>query len=88
MGLISLSYFVGMFIPLKIDILIAGIENSEIKRNVLGMESLDTKPDKDIVKFVKEKEIPRHALHALQSQSGIGALSWYRNSHKIEMSLL
>ena len=64
------------------DILIAGIEDSEIMRDVLGMENLDSKTDKDIVKFVEEKEIARNALNASQSQSGIGALSSYGKSRK------
>ena len=37
------------------DILISGIEDSEIRKDVLGMTDLDTKSDKDIVKFVEEK---------------------------------
>ena len=37
------------------DILIAGIEDSEIRKDVLGMPELDAKSDNDIVKFVEEK---------------------------------
>ena len=36
------------------DILIAGIEDSEIMKDVLGMAKLDKKSDKDIVKFVEK----------------------------------
>ena len=41
------------------DILIAGIEDSEIMKDVLGMKELDSKSDKEIVTFVEEKEIAK-----------------------------
>ena len=37
------------------DILIAGIEDQEILKDVLDMENLDSKTDKDFAKFVEEK---------------------------------
>ena len=36
------------------DILISGIEDVEIRKDVLSMKDLDTKSDKDIVTFVEE----------------------------------
>ena len=35
------------------DILIAGIEDSEIRKDVLYISDIDSKTDKDIVKFVE-----------------------------------
>ena len=53
------------------DILIAGIEDQEILKDVLGMADLDAKTDKDIVKFVEEKEIARNALASSGSASAL-----------------
>ena len=53
------------------DILIAGIEDQEILKDVLGMADLDTKTDKDIVKFVEEKEIARNALASSGSANAL-----------------
>ena len=61
------------------DILIAGIEDQEILKDVLGMENLDSKTDKDIVKFVEEKEIARNAIQA--SSSNKNTLSGYNKSN-------
>ena len=60
------------------DILIAGIEDHEILKDVLGMTDLDTKTDKDIVRFVEEKEIARNAMQA--SSSNANALSGHNKS--------
>ena len=62
------------------DILIAGIEDNEIKKDVLGITDLDTKSDKDIVKFVEEKEIARNAL---QTSMSTASLSSYNKSRKV-----
>ena len=40
------------------DILISGIEDSDIRKDVLAMPELDSRSDKDIVKFVEEKKSP------------------------------
>ena len=61
------------------DILIAGIEDSEIRKDVLCISDIDSKTDKDIVKFVEEKEIARNAL---QSSTSTAALSSYKKSQK------
>ena len=60
-------------------ILISGIEGSEIRKDVLGMPELDAKSDKDIVKFVEEKEIARNAL---QTTLSTNAVSSYNKSRK------
>ena len=62
------------------DILISGIEDSEIRKDVLGMTDLDTKSDKDIVKFVEEKEIARNAL---QMTTSTNAVSSYSKARKL-----
>ena len=39
------------------DILIAGISDSEISKELLGWSELDNKSDKEVVCFVEEKEM-------------------------------
>ena len=56
------------------DVLISGIADAEIRKDVLGWSSLDEKSDKEIVAFVEEKEIARNAL----SGSTNAATSGYR----------
>ena len=56
------------------DVLISGIADAEIRKDVLGWSSLDEKTDKEIVAFVEEKEIARNAL----SGSTTAATSGYR----------
>ena len=56
------------------DVLISGIADSEIRKDVLGWSSLDEKTDKEIVAFVEEKEIARNAL----TGSSNAAASGYR----------
>ena len=60
------------------DILSAGIEDHEILKDVLGMTNLDTKTDKDIVKFVEEKEIAPNGMQA--SSGSTNALSGHNKS--------
>ena len=61
------------------DILIAGIEDNEIRKDVLGMSELDSKSDKEIVEFVEEKEIARNAL---QTSLSTNAVSSYNKNRK------
>ena len=61
------------------DILISGIEDSDIRKDVLAIPELDSKSDKDIVKFVEEKEIARNAL---QTTLDASALSSYNKERK------
>jgi len=69
------------YTPLVVkDILISGIEDSEIRKDVLGMPDLDAKSDKDIIKFVEEKEIARNAL---QMTTSTAALSSYSKIRKL-----
>ena len=56
------------------DVLISGIADAEIRKDVLGWSSLDQKTDKEILAFVEEKEIARNAL----SGSTNAATSGYR----------
>ena len=59
--------------------MIAGIEDSEIRKNVLCISDIDSKTNKDIVKFVEEKEIARNAL---QSSTSTADLFSYKKSQK------
>ena len=65
------------------DILVAGIVDDEIRRDVLAHSKLDELSDKDIVKFVEEKEIARNACLAT-SRSEINGVSQYRKQSKEE----
>ena len=62
------------------DILISGLEDGEIRKDVLGMPELDAKTDKDILKFVEEKEI---AMNALKTTMTAAAVSSYNKSRKV-----
>lgn len=57
------------------DILISGIEDVDIRKDVLSMRDLDAKSDKDIVTFVEEKEIARNALQMSSNNAGISTYS-------------
>ena len=58
------------------DILVAGIADTDIRKDVLGHPNLDTMLDKDIVKFVEEKEMAKNAVSAT-SRSDVNAMSNY-----------
>ena len=49
------------------DILITGVSDEEIRKRSLGLLELDQKSDKEVVKFVEEKEM---ALKAWSSSRG------------------
>ena len=63
------------------DILVAGIADDEIRKDVLAHPQLDEKIDKDIVKFVEEKEMARNACQAT-SRMEINSLSGYRKKSR------
>ena len=62
------------------DILISGIEDSDITKDVLAMPELDSRSDKDIVKFVEEKEIARNALQTTLTASAVSSYNRARKS--------
>ena len=62
------------------DILISGIEDGEIRKDVLGMPELDEKSDKDIIKFVEEKEIARNALQMTSTNAGMSSYNKNRKT--------
>lgn len=63
------------------DILVAGIVDNDIRQDVLGNPQLDSKIDKDIVKFVEEKEMAKNACKET-SRADINAMSAYRKQSK------
>ena len=65
------------------DILVAGIADNDIRKDVLGHSQLDSKTDRDIVKFVEEKEMAKNACRET-SRSDVNALSQYRKQSKDE----
>ena len=64
------------------DILVAGVADSEIRKDVLGWSELDAKPDKEVVTFVEEKEIAQKAW--LGNAAGAAGISGYRKSPRTE----
>ncbi len=62
------------------EVLIAGIADLDIYKEVLTHPDLDKKGDKDIVLLVEEKEIARKACSA--NRSDVAALSAYRKMKK------
>ena len=63
------------------DILIAGIADDDIRKDVLGHPQLDDKADKDIVKLVEEKEMARNACLET-GRAELNAVSAYRKQSK------
>ena len=67
------------------DILVAGVADSDIRKDLLGWSELDTKSDKEVVKFVEEKEMALKAWSGSSSKgSNVGGLSGYRKNKKNE----
>ena len=66
------------------DVLIAGIADNEVRKDLLGWTDLDSKSDKDIVKFVEEKEIAKNAYSG--SLGTAAGMSSYVKSRRDEHS--
>ena len=64
------------------DILIAGVSDGEIRKELLGWSELDEKSDKEVVKFVEEKEMALKAWSSSKGGSNVGGLSGYRKKQK------
>ena len=65
------------------DNLVAGVADSEIKKELLGWSELDAKSDKEVARFVEEKEMALKALSGIESTgSKVGGLSGYRKSKR------
>ena len=64
------------------DVLIAGIADGEIRKDVLGWSELDQKSDKEVVAFVEEKETARNAY----SGTSTSAMSGYRRNRRNDFS--
>lgn len=65
------------------DVLIAGIADAEIRKDVLGWTELDTKDDKGVVSFVESKEMAHAAFTGTQI-TGAAGLSSYRKGLKYD----
>ena len=61
------------------DVLISGLADDDIKREVLGWAELDQKKVQDTVTFVEAKEMARDAL----SKQSVGAVSTYKREVNI-----
>ena len=62
------------------DILIAGLSDREISKDVLGGFELGNKSDKEVVRFVEEKKMALKAWASSKADSPSGWLSGYRKS--------
>lgn len=69
------------YTPLVVkDVIIAGILDSDIMKETLGWKDLDSKTDREVVRFVEEKEIARNAFNnPLVNTTSTAALSSYRS---------
>ena len=65
------------------DVLIAGIADADIRKDVLAWAELDSKDDKGVMAFVEAKEIAQAAWTGAQS-SGTAGVSTYRKNPKSE----
>ena len=64
------------------DILIVGIADDDIRKDVLSTVGLDEKSDKEIVQLVEEKEIARNACD--KSSGQVAAMSAYNRNKKFD----
>ena len=55
------------------DVLISGLADEDIKRDVLGLPDLDSKSLEDTVSFVEAKEMARDALSKVVTTAGISS---------------
>ena len=64
------------------DVLIAGIHDPDIRKDVLATADLDKKDDKEVVKLVEAKEIAFKAWSSANPSASNNALSDYRKNKK------
>ena len=67
------------------DVLIAGIADNDIRKDILGIADLDDKSDKDIVALVEAKEMAMNAYNStstLGTTAGAAGVSNYRKESK------
>ena len=62
------------------DILIAGVSDSDIRKELLGWSELDSKSDKEVVRFVEEKEMAFKAWSSTKGGSNVGGISSYKKN--------
>ena len=64
------------------DVLINGLADEEIKKDVHGWIELDSKGVKDVVSFIESKEMARDALTHRSSPAAAAAVSSYKKEQK------
>ena len=62
------------------DVLIAGISDLDIRREILGADSILTRAVNDVVSLVESKEMARNALPTAASTSGISSFKREKNT--------
>ena len=63
------------------DVIVLGIVDPDIQRDVLAWEELDEKDDKAVVAFVESKELAQNAWMSSQSSASTAGLSSYRREN-------
>ena len=63
------------------DVLIVGIADAEIQKDLLSWEELDSKNDKEVLAFIESKEIAQAAINKAMT-TGTAGLSAYRKAQK------
>ncbi len=60
------------------DVLVAGIADGDIRKDVLGWAELDSKNDKDLVAFIEAKELARNAWNSTPVAGAAAVMSGYK----------
>ena len=70
------------------DVLITGVADSEIRKNVLSLSwsELDVKSDNEIVAFVESKEVAKNAWNSTPTAAVAGMLSYKKTAKPISSS--
>ena len=66
------------------DILIAGVADADIRKDVLSITDLDSKTDKEVVQFVEEKEIALNAVGGSLSAAGISTYNRTKKTTEVD----
>ena len=57
------------------DVLVAGLSDDEVKREVLGWHDLDTKSIEETVAYIEAKEMARDAMNRSSTNAGVSSYS-------------
>ena len=57
------------------DVLVAGLSDHEVKREVLGWHDLETKSIEETVAYIEAKEMARDAMNRSSTNAGVSSYS-------------